>query len=134
MPASIETTPAGYAIFTCVKLVGYSLFALKLNRSYRLEKNVLAVGTVRTLMGMILGGGYFLLWGLVFGKASKELPYWMGLVPLRIFEWWLLIRIFYDRPFRHPASRGNVAEGIGWSYLLDLPAMFGFLICGISIC
>lgn len=134
MPASIETTPSGFITFTAVKLIGYSLYALALNRAYSASRNALAVGGTRTALGIALGASYYYSWR-AFGADTHHIAYWAGLIPVRFFEWWLLIRIFYDRGFKNTSTgRRMIVTGTGWSYVLDLPAAFGYLICGLSIC
>src|SRR5258707_1290492 len=62
--------------------------------------------------------------------------YLAGLLPVRIVEWWLLIWLFYDRKLRQPA-KGWRMVGLGtiWSYVLDAPAIAGFIAtAGFWVC
>jgi hypothetical protein len=69
------------------------------------------------------------------GLETHNPVYWIGLVPLRVFEWGLLITLFYDRGFSQKAQATRViVAGIVLSYILDIPAGVGYIICGISIC
>ena len=102
------------------------------------------VGAVRTLIGMAAGAAYFGLWFLI--DRTAHLPggpftgfpylYLAGLLPVRIAEWWLLIWLFYDRKLREPAKDWRmVGLGTIWSYVLDAPAIAGFITtAGFWIC
>ena len=69
---------------------------------------------------------------------TRRVPvlYLAGLLPVRIAEWWLLIWLFYDRKLREPA-KGWRMVGLGtiWSYVLDAPAIAGFIAtAGFWVC
>jgi hypothetical protein len=143
MPAGIEHPVLGYLSFVGVKFVGYSMAARAISWSYgRSDLNSFMVGGARTLIGMATGAAYFGLtaaaasWGL--GPLARgpstvrgELFYLAGLLPLRIAEWWLLLWIFYDRQFREVwKDWRTVGLAIAWSYVLDAPAILGFLAVG----
>jgi len=121
----------GFAYFAAAKLAGYTLFC-----RFAVEPKVLSVGedrpappawvagAVRTLIGVgigaIVGVGFWKIpwfekhssWGLVL--------FFVFLVPVRVFEWWLLLRWFYPR---HSIDRGQyaglIAGGIVTSFALD---------------
>jgi len=143
MPAGINHPLLGYASFCAIKFVGYSAAAWVLSRSYkRPDRNSLLVGGVRTLIGMAAGAAYFgiaLVLGKSFPGVAQDYAGWLymaGLLPVRIAEWWLLIWLFYDRRFQEPAKGWKmVALGTVWSYILDLPALLGFLAtAGVWVC
>lgn len=134
MPASLETTTSGYIAFTAVKLIGYSLYSLALNRSYSASRNALVVGGTRTVLGIALGATYYYLWRTT-GTNTHQIGYWAGLIPVRFFEWWLLISIFYDRRFKNKSLGWRmILAGTLCSYILDIPAALGYILCGLSIC
>jgi hypothetical protein len=131
----------GYSSFCAVKFVGYTGAAYVLSRSYHRDVSAWKVGAVRTLIGMVAGAGYFLLWYLFDKHAldtGEAFPYryLAGLLPIRIGEWWLLIWLFYDRELRQIAKDWRMV-GIGtvWSYVLDTPAVLGFFAtAGVWVC
>ena len=143
MPAGIEHPVLGYLSFVGVKLVGYSMAARAISWSYgRNDLNSIMVGGTRTLIGMATGAAYFGLiaaaasWGmgpLARGPSTVrgEILYLAGLLPLRIAEWWLLLWIFYDRRFQEVwKDWRTVGLATAWSYVLDAPAILGFLAVG----
>ena len=148
MPAGIEHPVLGYLGFAAVKFAGYSLAAPVISRTYgRTDRNPFIVGATRTAIGMAAGATYFgLLWSagsfgigpLARGSSSThgEFFYLAGLLPVRIAEWWLLLWLFYDRRFGQPARAWRtVALATAWSYVLDAPAIMGFLVVGkVWIC
>jgi len=144
MPGGISHPGLGYATFCAIKFAGYSAAAHFLSVMY--NRDDLAswkVGGVRTLIGMAAGAAYFGLWSLIDPSAPPRgmfggFPYLYlaGLLPVRIAEWWLLIWLFYDRALRQP-GKGWRMVGLGtiWSYVLDAPAMAGFIAtAGFWVC
>jgi hypothetical protein len=134
MPAGVDHPIAGYLGFCAIKFAGYSLAARWMFSAYdRRERRSFLVGGARTLIGMAAGAAYFGFWKLLLKNdtPTQTVEYFLGLLPLRIAEWWLLIWIFFDRPFREP-SKGwlLVIFATVWSYVLDIPAGVGFLVTG----
>jgi hypothetical protein len=129
MPASIPHPVAGYIAFVAVKFVGYSIAARFISRAYNSDRNAYLVGATRTAIGMAAGALYYYF--AQGSLSSGAFPYLAGLAPIRLVEWWLLIFLYYDRRF-HQTPRGwNVCVfGTLWSYLWDLPAIFGFYYIG----
>lgn len=149
MPASVKDPVVGYLTFCAVKFAGYSALAEVLSTSYErmgepTHRSAFVIGGVRTLIGMAAGAAYYFLWewasqavlGATFTDASVHtIGYLAGLLPVRLAEWWLLVWLFYDRSLRHTDRNWNsVALGTLCSYLLDLPAAFGFFITTVSVC
>src|SRR5882724_3099688 len=137
MPAGFMYPGLGYATFCAIKFAGYSAAGHFLSQRYgRTDLSPWKVGAVRTLIGMAAGAAYFGLWQLIDPRAFNpgpdsdhtSLPYLIGLLPVRIAEWWLLIWLFYDRELRESA-KGWRMVGLGtiWSYVLDAPAIAGFI-------
>jgi len=145
MPAGIMHPGLGYATFCAIKFAGYTAAAHFLSMSYKRDDLASSkVGAVRTLIGMAAGAAYFGLWFLIDPNARQPggpfsgFPYlyFAGLLPVRIAEWWLLIWLFYDRALRQPA-KGWRMVGLGtiWSYVLDAPAIAGFIAtAGFWVC
>lgn len=119
-----------YVAFGAIKFVGYSLFALYLKRDYpESNANTLVVGLTRTIIGMLFGAvaGLIGFWAL----EAALLFFLLGLVPVRFLEWYLLIRLFFDRKGELKTENvTNMALGVAVSFALDLPAIFGFIITG----
>jgi hypothetical protein len=139
MPASFNAEPGvHYVTFAAVKFVGYSAYCWWLVRLYRSRRSVPLVGLTRTALGMAFGALYALLVTRVpYGMLDGPDPLaYLGLLPVRLVEWALLVSLFFDRRLeqRRPLAWALLG-GVGVSYLLDLPAVFGFFITGgISIC
>ena len=139
MPGGLANPIEGYLVFSAVKFGGYSLAAVALNRKYPESRhNVALVGAARTGIGMTVGTLLVLFaWPLVvFGGWWGVIAYFGGLIPARIFEWWLLILIFYDRGLKtKPKNWRYAGLGTAWSFLLDIPALVGlFSTGGFWIC
>ena len=140
MPAGISNPGLGYATFCAIKFAGYTAAAHFLSMSY--NRDDLAswkVGAVRTLIGMAAGAAYLGLWMVIDHRVFSPSGNWLylvGLLPVRIAEWWLLIWLFYDRKLREPAKDWRmVGLGTIWSYVLDAPAIAGFIAtAGFWIC
>ena len=104
------------------------------------------VGGTRTVIGMATGRAYFGIiaaCGLLGHRSAYPvaIPRWRrnpllaGLLPFRIAEWWLLLWISYDRHFREVRKDWRtVGLATAWSYVLDAPAILGFLVVGSSGC
>lgn len=133
MPGGFENPVQGYLAFGAVKLAGYSLAAWRLNRSYpETSANIAAVGLTRTVVGMAFGSVLGLLTlPLVLVSEWSFIIYYLGLIPVRLLEWWIIILLFYDRRAQ-TKSKGWLYAGLGtaWSYALDIPALIGFFVTG----
>lgn len=143
MPGGISHPGLGYATFCAIKFAGYTAAAHVMSMSY--NRDDLAswkVGAVRTLIGMAAGAAYYGMWHVLgasaFRTGGDSFPflYLAGLLPVRLAEWWLLIFLFYDRKLREVA-KGWRMVGLGtiWSYVLDAPAIAGFIAtAGVWVC
>jgi hypothetical protein len=133
MPGGLSNPVQGYIAFSAVKLCGYSLAAWYLNRQYPdAKRNFAVVGLTRTLIGMLFGGALgFLVLPLVDVGEFGIIVYYLGLIPVRLLEWWIIILLFYDR---HALTKAkdwrHVGIGTVWSYALDIPAVIGFVATG----
>lgn len=160
MPGMGLDNPAvGYCTFAGVKLVGYTVAAAGLARIYRAASRreppavprlyprsaagVLGVGAARTAIGLAVGALYVGLWFLYGSVVAKHggggptMPvlYLLGLLPVRLCEWWAVLWIFFDRDLRGRKGWLCAAGGTLASYALDVPAMFGLLATGgFSVC
>ncbi len=133
MPGGLSNPVEGYLAFSAVKLVDYSLAGLFLNSRYpEATTNFLVVGIARTVIGMVFGGVLGLLTlPLVFGGGLGILLYVLGLIPVRLLEWWIIIRFFYDRSMEtKPKDWRYAGIGTAWSFALDIPAAIGFFATG----
>jgi hypothetical protein len=127
----------GVAYFAGIKLAGYSAFAYRINRDQSLtQPRPVVIGLTRAAIGIGVGVSYAWLvshWTVNNGRVL----FYAGLIPVRIVEWLLLLWLFYrDVPGLVRRRTRYLAEGVGVSYLLDLPAAFaafalpgGFWIC-----
>jgi len=139
MPAGASSPAVGYLVFGAIKLAGYSLAARFISKRYqRTDRNAFVVGSARTLIGVLAGALYF---GLLLILPQKTvvaggLVFLVGLIPMRIAEWWLLLWLFYDRKLAHGRLGWRVvALATLWSFVLDLPAIAGaFFTGGFWIC
>ncbi len=128
MPGGIEHPVLGAVAFTAIKFAGYTWAAVQLNRSLDMSPHPARVGALRTAIGLVFGS---LVWGftlVVSPSALSNLAYFVLLPPMRLLEWWILIRWAYPRAPR--PKRSTLALLVLWSYLLDLPAAFGLFVTG----
>lgn len=118
----------GGLIFVAIKFFGYSFAARLISQHYSaVGLNRFKVGGARTLIGVIFGTIYFYLASVVFPGVLVLL----GLIPIRIVEWTLLICWFYDRELKDwTRLRDVIVLGTIWSFMLDLPALLGF--CAVA--
>lgn len=133
MPGGLGDPVQGILIFTGIKLVGYTCAGLYLNRSYPDSKaNIFAVGFLRTIIGIAFGTALAMFsFPFLFVGGLGFLIYFFGLIPVRLLEWFIIIKIFYDRELGdRPKMWQNLAFGTGWSFLLDIPALAGFSFFG----
>lgn len=123
----------GGLAFAGIKLAGYCLAARMISKCYRKNPSRwFSIGISRTLIGLAFGYPYF-HWAT---SAAQSGAFMAGLIPLRIFEWLLLVVLFYDRRMRD-RKRACLTAALGtvWSFLLDLPATIGWiLVAGFWIC
>ena len=119
--------PIGFAAFTGVKLLGYSVAASILTNLFQSSQNVWLVGLARTGIGLVAGtlfGGTWILLGMFFQTAwpgwAAALLFFGLLIPIRLAEWSLLIHFFFDRGLLQRAKDVKVAAvGSVWSFVLD---------------
>lgn len=120
-----------YVTFAVIKLIGYTVSTSYFNKRYSdVDANPLLFGLTRTLLGMLLGA---VVGGV--GLVTFQLAFWVFiicLVPFRIFEWYVTLRFFYgkSKDFNKSIINNEVIAGIAWSFLLDIPAIFGFIANG----
>jgi hypothetical protein len=129
MPAGIENPVLGYMAFTSIKFIGYSLFYYGLSKFYTsaFKWPWYSNGGIRCLIGMIVGVPF----GLISNyDPAYFLPIYLSiLLILRFGEWYVSLSLSSKQmPFSQKAKL--CVPGVFASYLLDLPALFGFLIAG----
>src|SRR3990172_6969077 len=105
MPAGITNPALGYVTFAAVKFTGYSIAALGISRAYSTRVSPVLVGGVRTVIGLAAGAAYWALTQLFHESLGRlGIPgYLVGLLPIRLLEWWLVVWLFYDRRLVRPA-------------------------------
>jgi hypothetical protein len=116
----------GFACFAAVKLAGYTAYSSYLRKRYedgdpRDWPRTLQIGGVRTLIGVGVGVAYgAIAWTGIFGDEAAGTVFLIGLLPVRIAEWLLLLRIAFKEKIR---ERKRTAWAVGWgivvSYGLD---------------
>jgi hypothetical protein len=133
MPGGIDNPVLGYSVFCAIKLVGYCGFAAALSKYFnRPDRNWIAVGAVRTCIGMAVGAAYYWLFPRI-GDPGGFLGYVVGLAALRVAGWWALA-IFY-RPLQTRRDAIAITLGVLYSFLLDIPAVLGFIMtAGFWVC
>lgn len=125
------TEPLGLLAFRAIKAIGYTVFAVYLNKAFPDKpRNIFAVGIARTLLGLVLGTLLAMLsfpFVLFFGIGG--LVYVGGLILVRILEWWIILRSFYsgDPPFSWSDAKTPITYGVITSFLLDIPALSGLV-------
>jgi hypothetical protein len=123
--------PLGLLAFPAIKAVGYTAFAVYLNRSFPDNpRNIFAVGLTRTGIGLVFGTALALLsFPFVFVGGIGVVIYGLGLIPVRVLEWWIIIKAFYsfDSPLSWSELRRPVTLGVITSFLLDIPALTGLV-------
>ena len=121
----------GLLAFPAIKAVGYTAFTIYLNSVFpNKRRNIFVVGILRMSLGLVLGTGLALLsfpfmlafdWGFVV--------YLIGLIPVRMLEWWIVLKVFYDGdpPLNWTDVRMPIFIGVVTSFLLDIPALTGLV-------
>ena len=116
--------PLGLVYFTAIKFAGYTAMAYWLRSQYPQGTTApWKVGLVRTIIGLSAGICIvFVADGI--GVDVPSLRFYALLLPVRIAEWMLLLKLFYERPeWRWRRAFGWSLFGYLWSTLLDLPAI-----------
>ncbi|HMO79241.1 MAG TPA: hypothetical protein PKD24_00480 [Pyrinomonadaceae bacterium] len=130
MPGGLSE-PLGLLAFPAIKFAGYTAFAIYLNRKFPDKpRNIFLVGVSRMLLGLAFGTALaFLSFPFVIVFGVGLLIYVLGLIPVRIFEWWLLIKGFYSprEPLKFAEVKDSVILGVVTSFVLDIPALFGLV-------
>jgi hypothetical protein len=137
--------PMGFAAFTGVKFVGYTLAALALKKAFaRTDANVFQVGLARTGIGLVVGtlfgGAAILLASSAHTDSGYNLVsvlFFALLIPIRLGEWSLLIHFFFDRGLiKRAKDLRYAALGTVWSFLLDAVGIYAAFVVpgGVWIC
>jgi hypothetical protein len=123
--------PLGLLAFPAIKAAGYTAFAVYLNRTFPDNpRNIFAVGLSRTGIGLVFGTALALLsFPFVLVGGIGVVIYGLGLIPVRVLEWWIIIKAFYsfDSPLSWSELRRPVTLGVITSFLLDIPALTGLV-------
>jgi hypothetical protein len=151
MPAG--PAPLGFAYFAAAKFIGYTGFChffiapkckevldrTSNSDSSELRKGVplsIKAGVIRTLIGLVTGAivgiGFYKIPQIAM-RYSPDTPYFFALlIPVRIAEWWLLLRWVYGDFHLTPRQYlGIIAIGIVTSFALDgLGVLAAFVIPG----
>jgi len=131
MPGGIGE-PLGLLAFPAIKFAGYTAYAVYLNHVFPRQRNVFGVGASRTVVGLVFGTLLALVsFPFAFIGGVGFLIYLVGLVPVRLVEWYVIIKSFYvvagDDP---PDLKRPMWLGVLVSFLLDIPAVVGLVTAG----
>ena len=115
----------GFAAFGAVKFAGYTGAAWVLNRKLQppAPRSPLIVGATRLGIGLVAGLSYgaFFTWAAPPMHNEQELWFFFGLlVPIRLVEWYILLRLFFSRELHGRVPWGWMVAGSALSYVLDL--------------
>ncbi|HEX7287452.1 MAG TPA: hypothetical protein VF532_14795 [Candidatus Angelobacter sp.] len=144
MPAG--PAPAGFFYFTGVKFLGYTGYAYLLRDKLFDDMasggmgRTFKIGGTRTAIGVAAGLAYgaLTLFTHVFGNGDKAVVfYFLGLLPVRVAEWWLLLWLFFRaKMLDRPTTALGISLGTGVSYLLDAIGIAAALVLpgGIWVC
>lgn len=115
----------GYFYLAVIKAGGYLGAAYFLTRIYHSDAHLRMwiVALTRLLLGLTVGLAYGGLWILVTRHreigSNLTLYLWL-LLPIRIAEWLVILRFFFDKSLtRHIKSYLLATAGAFWSYALD---------------
>ena len=117
--------PLGFAYFVGTKFAGYAVAAFAIRKLYpQFSGGIGKVGATRTAIGLGAGliyGGIWWAGASLFHSADPSMIlYFIGLLPVRIAEWMLLVHIFFDRGLVDPQKAFKISlAGSFWSYCLD---------------
>lgn len=131
---------AGYATFATIKVVGYCTLTFVMDRVYKKPFWLfIPAGISRTLIGLVFSGIYGLMAGLFLGVTGLLISaplFLLGLLLVRLVEWWLVVWLFYDRSLTEKSKDWIwAAVGASWSFVLDIPAFLGLIAkSGLFIC
>ena len=117
----------GFAAFTGVKLLGYSVAVSVLTNVFQSPRNAWLVGLARTGIGLVAGTLFGGAWFLLAMRFDNKWADWVAasvffglLIPIRLAEWSLLIHFFFDRGLLQRARDLKLAAvGSAWSFVLD---------------
>jgi len=133
MPGGFGEPLQGVLAFTAIKFAGYSLAAFYLNKSYPDSINKFwVVGLARTIIGIVFGIVLATVsFPFVFVGGLGFLIYLLGLIPVRLLEWFIVIRFFYDENLNDRQKMWkSLILGTVWSFVLDVPAILGLSLIG----
>jgi hypothetical protein len=95
-----------------VKVAGYTVAGILLNRTFKKGVFPVLIGIVRTIAGLLLG-----LLTIVLAAVISPIIWY---VVLRIGVWYLLIYYFYERKgITDPTFRIGLLAGVACSFAID---------------
>src|SRR5215471_4611092 len=110
----------GFAYFAGTKFLGYSAFAHWLRKEFDDPESgparTFKIGGMRTLIGVGVGICYGLSISVIGATIRSEslglAVFFVGLVPVRLGEWYLLLRLaFHDKVREYPQTRWALVWG-----------------------
>jgi uncharacterized membrane protein YphA (DoxX/SURF4 family) len=132
MPGGITfDESSSYITYGIIKLIGYCGASLYFQSKYpNSNSNFLLVGITRTMIGMLFGGIVGVI-GLIELQIAMFL-FLICLIPIRFFEWWIVLKVYFYNPKDNDQEQNiyNLGQGVILSFMLDFPAICGFLANG----
>jgi hypothetical protein len=126
----------GLIAYTSIKLIGYTLAGKKLNQWYKVSKpRPFIFGIARTVLGLTVGISVLFLFDKLTSTMDNRFLFF--LIPVRFFEWHLIIYFFYERHnYLFKRISGYSLLGILWSFILDIPAIATMFVIpsGVWVC
>ncbi len=126
----------GLIAYTSIKLIGYTLAGKKLNQWYKVSKpRPFVFGAIRTALGLTVGIAVLFL--LDKFTSTMDNRFLFLLIPVRFFEWYLIIYFLYERHnYLFKRISGYSLLGILWSFILDIPAIATMFVIpgGVWVC
>lgn len=116
MPMMPSTAAAG--VYLTVKLVGYAVFAIALNRVAGKSVSPYKFTAAKTALGLAGGIGYLIIINVISDDLS-DLTFWAGAIPIRLLAWVLVLGYFYGFKEQTILIAAAAFAGVAWSYLLD---------------
>jgi hypothetical protein len=99
-----------------------------------LSRNPGSLGVIGSRRGSSRGGA---LVAEKLGATPSVFSFYLGLVPVRLAEWLLIVWFFFEYGSIQPSRLAKyTAIGSVWSYVLDIPAALSILVVpgGAWIC
>lgn len=118
----------GLIAYTTIKVIGYSWVGWKLNQCYqKTNPRPYLFGIARTVLGLVVGITTIYILRKI--NSNQGAIFVICLIPIRFFEWFIIIYVFYERfDFSFKRLSKYSLVGIIFSFLFDIPVIASILI------